>query len=362
MNLTEIGYAAAWRVVRTMPRPLAAAAFRAGAEYAYRRGGKGTARLAANLRTVVGPDLPQPEFDRLLRRALRSYARYWLEMFRLPSLSREQIVGGFRLERGDLLGEDVVAGRGAVVALPHAGNWDAAGAWVAAMGWPITTVAERLKPEGVYEQFLAFRQSLGMEIIPLTGGHQPPLDVLADRIGQAHIVPLLADRDLSARGVDVAFFGGRTRMPAGPALLALRTGAPLYVVSMWYDDVPRGRLEGPLEVPDPQSGPLDQRVRALTQQIADCLAAGIAQHPEDWHMLQRMWLDAPRSSTAPQGSRKRSGHADSPREHGAAGECGGGARRESGPAATGGGGVRVGPGPAGECGGGASAGAPSGQS
>lgn len=291
VNPEDLGYAAAWRLVRALPLPVARAAFRAGADCAYRKGGKGTGRLADNLRRVVGPQLPKEEFDALVRRGLRSYARYWMEMFRLPSLSREQILCGFRLERGHLLGEDVAAGRGAVVALPHAGNWDAAGAWVAAMGWPMTTVAERLKPEGVYERFLAFRRGLGMEIIPLTGGPQPPLDVLADRISKGHVVPLLADRDLSARGVDVEFFGARTRMPPGPALLALRTGAPLYVVSMWYEhDAACGRLEGPLEVPGPETGPLDQRVRVLTQQVADRLAAGIAQHPEDWHMMQRMWL------------------------------------------------------------------------
>jgi len=178
-----------------------------------------------------------------------------------------------------------------VVALPHGGNWDAAGAWVAAQGWPITTVAERLKPEGVYERFLAFRRALGMEIIPLTGGERAPLDLLVERLsdGSGTVVPLLADRDLSSRGVEVRFFGGRTRMPAGPALLALRTGAPLYVAHMWYEpDRPVARLDGPIEVPT--DGPLDARARELTQRVADRLAEGIARHPEDWHMLQRVWL------------------------------------------------------------------------
>ncbi|HEX5596011.1 MAG TPA: phosphatidylinositol mannoside acyltransferase [Micromonosporaceae bacterium] len=291
MNLAEFGYVAGWRLVRALPRPLVAAVFRAGADQAHRRGGRGTMRLAANLRRVVGDDLPAAEFNTLVRDGLRSYARYWMEVFRLPSMSRAQVRDGFRLERHELLAEDIAAGRGAVVALPHSGNWDAAGAWAAAMGWPLTTVAERLKPESIYERFVAFRQRLGMEILPLTGGEQPPLDVLADRIGKGHLVPLLADRDLSARGVEVDFFGGRTRMPAGPALLALRTKAPLYVASMWYEpDAACGALHGPL--PLPEHGPLDQRVRKLTQQIADLLAAGIAAHPQDWHMLQRMWLDA----------------------------------------------------------------------
>ncbi|MBQ1073848.1 phosphatidylinositol mannoside acyltransferase [Micromonospora sp. C31] len=292
MNLTELGYVAGWRVIRALPRPVAAAAFRAGADRAHRRGGGGTARLRANLRRVVGPDLPEAELDELVRRGLRSYARYWLEAFRLPALSRTEILAGFRLDGEEKLAADVAAGRGAVVALPHAGNWDAAGAWVAATGWPITTVAERLRPEGVYQRFLAFRRSLGMEILPTHGGGRNAFDVLVDRVRAGTVVPLLADRDLSARGVEVEFFGHRTRMPPGPALLALRTGAPLYVASMWYEtDAACASIEGPLPLPGPQEGPLDQRVRSLTQRIADGLAAGIARHPEDWHMLQRMWLD-----------------------------------------------------------------------
>jgi phosphatidylinositol dimannoside acyltransferase len=105
-------------------------------------------------------------------------------------------------------------------------------------------------------------------------------------------VPLLADRDLSTRGVEVDFFGGRTRMPVGPALLALRTGAPLYTVAMWNEpERPCGRVDGPMVVPGREDGPLGVRVRLLTQRIADAMAAGIAEHPEDWHMLQRLWLN-----------------------------------------------------------------------
>jgi KDO2-lipid IV(A) lauroyltransferase len=291
-RLVDLGYAAGWRLVRSAPRPVAAAAFRLGADLAARRPGPGATRLAANLRRVVGPDMPPEKFDRLVRDALRSYARYYLEAFRLPTLSHAELVTGFRLAGEEMLAADVASGRGAVVALPHGGNWDAAGAWVAARGWPIITVAERLRPESVYERFLAFRRGLGMEIVPLTGGDRPVIDVLTDRLREGYVVPLLADRDLSARGVEVRFFGGRTRMPAGPALLALRTGAPLYAVDMWYEpDAPVGRLIGPLELPAPDSGPLDRRVRHVTQRIADLFAEGIARHPRDWHMLQRVWLD-----------------------------------------------------------------------
>lgn len=309
MNAIELGYAAGWRVAGRLPEPATMAGVRVAAALAYRRQGRGTRRLAANLRRVVGPDMPERDFEALVRRALQSYGRYWVEAFRLPSLSPERVLAAFHLGRHELLGADVEAKRGAIVALPHAGNWDAAGAWVAAMGWPITTVAERLKPDSVYEMFLAFRQRLGMEIIPLTGGQQPPLDMLAERLGKGHVVPLLADRDLTARGIEVRFFGGRAKMPAGPALLALRTGAPLYVAAMWYEPAgPRGRLAGPLPVPN--DGPLMERVREVTQRIADQFAADIARHPQDWHMLQRLWLDegggrATAATGTPEANRRR---------------------------------------------------------
>lgn len=298
MNLTELAYLAGWRGVRALPRSVAGTLFRVGADRAHRRGGGSTTRLRANLRRVVGPDVSEADLDVLVRAGLRSYARYWMEAFRLPALSRAEILAGFRFDREDVLAADVAAGRGAIVALPHSGNWDMAGAWVAAMGWPIATVAERLKPEGIYQRFLAFRRDLGMEILPTHGGERPAFDVLVDRVKAGYVVPLLADRDLSARGVTVDFFGSRTRMPPGPALLALRTGAPLYVASLWYEpDAACATIEGPLALPGAEQGTLDVRVRILAQRVADGLAAGIARHPQDWHMLQRMWLDQPATPT-----------------------------------------------------------------
>lgn len=302
-RVVEWGYAAAWRLVRALPEGTARWIFRIGADRAARKRGPGVARLAANLSVVVGEEPSDP----LVRDATRSYARYWLEAFRLPSRSRQQIRDGFVLHGHEVLLDNVAAGRGSVVALPHAGNWDAAGAWVAAMDMPITTVAERLKPEGLYERFLAFRQGLGMEILPLTGGARATMDVLAERIGTGAVVPLLADRDFSARGVEVMFFGRRTKMPAGPAILALRTGAPLYTVDMWYEPSgPVGRMSEALPMPDPASGSLDERVRRLTQTIADRFAEGIARHPTDWHMLAKMFIgttDVPVDASRASGGR-----------------------------------------------------------
>lgn len=288
-HVTEFGLAAVWRLVQALPEPAARAVFRAGADRAFAKNGPGVQRLARNLTSVLGSPAPAS----LVRDAVRSYARYWLEAFRLPAKSPEQMRGGFRLEGFKQFVRAHENRTGAVVALPHSGNWDAAGAMVTSSGLPLTTVAERLKPEGLFRRFVAFRETLGMRVIPHAGG-APPMDELMAAVRQAHIVPLLADRDLSRRGIEVDFFGGRTKMPAGPALLALRTGAPLFVVQMWYEpDAPCGKVIGPLPVPDPSAGSLDLRVRLLTQQVADELARGIAANPQDWHMMQKLWLIEP---------------------------------------------------------------------
>ncbi|MGH3734136.1 MAG: phosphatidylinositol mannoside acyltransferase [Micromonosporaceae bacterium] len=293
-RFTDLGYAAGWRVVRALPEPAARALFRRAADLAWRRDGPGTRQLGRNLRRVVGGE-PDPA---LVRDALRSYARYWCEAFRLPSWSKRRLLDTFHMDGVELLSEPVARGEGVVVALPHCANWDHAGAWVAAQGWPLATVAERLRPESLFQRFLDYRRSLGMEIVPLTGGQGPPLDTLVERVRGGAVVPLLADRDISARGVPVTFFGEPTRMPAGPALLALRTGAPLVAAALWYDkDMLRVRLT---PVPPAGGETLRERVVGTTQRIADLLAAGIAEHPADWHMLQRLWLaDLPSRRRAP---------------------------------------------------------------
>ncbi|RZU49017.1 KDO2-lipid IV(A) lauroyltransferase [Krasilnikovia cinnamomea] len=292
-RLAELGYAAGWRLVRALPQRAAEALFRAGADRAYRGDGRGTQRLRHNLRQVVGPDLPEADLDELVRAGLRSYARYWMEAFRLPSRTPAQHLDGFRLAQADELAELLNHGRGAVLALPHVANWDAAAAWVSANGWRLVTVAERLKPESVFRRFVEYREKLGMEVLALTGGQRHPLDVLAERATQGYAVALLADRDLSARGVEVNFFGGRTRMPPGPALVALRTGAPLYAVDMWFTPERTEASMRRIPLPGPDEGPLTARVRVATQRLADAFAEGIAAHPQDWHMLQKLWLDTP---------------------------------------------------------------------
>jgi len=284
--MIELGYAAGWRLVRALPLPVAKAVFRAAADRAYQANGRGTQRLRGNLRQVVGEGMP----DTLVRDALRSYARYYMEAFRLPSQSRQQFLDGFFMEPDSYrqLKQAVEDGTGVVLALPHLANWDVAGAWVASHDWPIITVAERLKPEAVYRRFLAYREQLGMKILPLTGGDRPTLEVLGEHLEKGWVVPLLGDRDLSRSGVEVEFFGGRTRMPAGPAILAIRSGAPLFAVDLWFEE--QRTVSRMRRIVPPAEGPLDERVKKTTQLLADAFAAGIAEHPQDWHMLQKVWL------------------------------------------------------------------------
>jgi phosphatidylinositol dimannoside acyltransferase len=285
-RLIDLGFAAGWRVVRALPLPVARALFTAAADRAHRTNGPGTQRLRRNLQQVTGDAFTED----LVRAGLRSYARYWMEAFRLPSRSRQQVLNDFLLVQADELHKVLAEGNGAILALPHVGNWDAAAAWVTASGHKLITVAERLKPESVFDQFVAYREKLGMEVVPLNGGQRAPLDVLADKARQGYAVALLADRDLSARGVEVEFFGGRARMPAGPALLALRTEAPLYAAAMWFTPTRTVCEIRRIELPDPSAGPLDVRVKLVTQRLADAYAIGIADHPQDWHMLQKMWV------------------------------------------------------------------------
>jgi KDO2-lipid IV(A) lauroyltransferase len=292
-RLTDLGYAAGWRLVRALPLPAARALFNRVADRAARGNGPGTQRLRRNLRQVVGPDLPEAELDDLVRAGLRSYARYWMEAFRLPSMSRNQLRDALNFPGQGELHAAMAAGKGVVLALPHVGNWDVAGAWVSANDYRLVTVAERLRPERVFDRFVAYREKLGMEVVPLTGSQKAPLDLMGDRLHQGWAVALLADRDLSARGVDVQFFGGRTRMPPGPALLALRTGAPLFAVDLWFSPDKVNVALHRIEMPEPGEGALDFRVKIVTQRLADAFELGIADHPQDWHMLQKMWLDQP---------------------------------------------------------------------
>lgn len=293
-----LAYLGGWRVVRWLPERLAYQLFCVIADVIWWRRGGGVRQLEANLRRVR-PQASDDELRRLSRDGMRSYLRYWCDAFRLPTWTRERVVAGCRAVGDEPVRELLAQGRGVVVALGHQGNWDHAGGWSTLELARVTTVAERLEPVEVSEAFLAFRERLGMEIINL--GAPDVFGTLVRRLRGGGFVPLLADRDLTSRGVEVSFFGEPARMAAGPAALAELTGAALFPVVIRYERLDGARARavrsgwgiviefGP-RVQPPAGGTRPQRVAAMAQACADHLAAGITRQPEDWHMLQKVFV------------------------------------------------------------------------
>ena len=290
-RLQDAIYAAGWRMIRGLPEPVARRQFDAIADAAWMRHGRSVQRLEANLRRVLGPRAPARELRRTTHLGMRSYLRYWCEVFQMPRIPVAELIDRMQSEDEPRMRAAVASGRGMILALPHSGNWDHAGAWLAGIGFPFTTVAERLEPASLFDRFVAFRESLGMEVIPLTGGDRPPYEILAERLRAGGVLCLLSDRDLTASGVDVEFFGATARMPAGPAALAHDTGAVLLPTTIHYRDRYTLGIRFHPQVEVPADGDRNSRIRRMTQQVADAFAEAIAEHPQDWHMLQRIWVD-----------------------------------------------------------------------
>jgi KDO2-lipid IV(A) lauroyltransferase len=295
-RLTGAAYQLGWKVICRVPQSWAQRIFTEVADVAWRRQGPKVQVLEANLRRVLswkenGPDVDGKALRRLSRAALRSYARYWLEVFRLPVIPIERIMAGMHVnaEGEAALFANLKAGRGVVIALPHMGNFEQAGAWVVACGaGSFTTVAERLRPESVYEAFVRFRESLGMEVLPLTGSASP-FGTLAQRLRAGGLVCLVGDRDLTESGVEVELFGEKARIAAGPAALAVQTGAALLPVATWFEGEHDWAAHIYAEIPVPETGARAEKVAAMSQHLARVFEQAIAEHPQDWHMLQRVF-------------------------------------------------------------------------
>ena len=265
--------------------------------------------LVRVLRTRAGDSITPSEFGaelRALSRAvMRSYARYYLETFRLQIIPDERILSGMHvnMEQLDRTLEYMRSGRGVIYALPHMGDFEQAGRWVILAGaGSVTVPVERLKPEAVFQKFLAFRQGLGMEVVPTTGGPHA-FGVMAQRLREGKLVCIVADRDLSDTGVEVDFFGEKALVPAGPAMLAVQTGAALMPVGCWFVGEDEWGAHIYDEIPVPAEGERKQKVAAMTQAMARVFEQAISEHPEDWHMLQKVFVSdldpAPRPQPRP---------------------------------------------------------------
>jgi phosphatidylinositol dimannoside acyltransferase len=289
-RLVAAGFSAGWALVPRLPEGLTGWAFRVAADRLWKRRGTSVLRLEANLARVKGSSPDDPAIRTLSREGMRSYFRYFHEVFRLPSMPTDEIVSRMHVIGDKQIYDNLDKGRGVVLALPHMGNWDQAGAWFAGTGHPFTTVAERLKPESLFHRYTAFREGLGMEVLPLTGGDGHVFATLASRLRAGRTVALPAERDLTANGVEVQFFGSPTRMPAGPGLLAVHTGAALIPAILYFKGKDWG-LQFHEEIAVPEEGTRKQKVAIVMQGLATVFEKGITEHPEDWHMLQRLWLE-----------------------------------------------------------------------
>jgi KDO2-lipid IV(A) lauroyltransferase len=332
-------YALGWWLVCRVPESWGRWVFQQAGDIAWRRQGRGVQVLEANLRRVIGPEPTGKELRALSRTAMSSYARYWFEVFRLPVISTERIVGDMHCVAGkDTALALLAAGRGVVMALPHMGNWDHAGAWIIGEGvHRFTTVAERLEPESLARRFFAFRESLGFEVLPATGSVSR-FGILAQRLRDGGLVCLPSDRDITGSGIEVDFFGEKARMMGGPAALAIQTGAALMPVTLWFEGAGWGAHIHE-EILVPAEGSRRDKVLAMTQEVARVFEEGIRIHPEDWHMLQRVFvadLDLARLAAAEAKARSRAAGEDGPAEGNGSGELAGGRAALDGQAEGGG--------------------------
>lgn len=308
MNLTARAVLLASRLAPRAPEEAVRAIALVTADVSWLLRGRGVRRLEANLARVHPCDAR--ELRRLSRAGMRTYLRYYAEAFTLGGRSREQIDARVRPIGDEALREHTAAGRAVVIAVGHQGNWDLAGAWATRAVAPVSTVAERLEPPEVFEAFVAMREEIGLEIFPLDAGRDVFRDLVRSARSGGRLIPLLADRDLTAHGVEVDLCGHRARVAAGPAALAITTGSPLFAVRMRHERLTGARRAAagtrwglvvdfvPVAVPD---GPRAERVRALTQAWVDVVGADIAAHPTHWHMLQRVFLADLRDSTTTEG-------------------------------------------------------------
>ena len=295
-RLTEranlVGYRTGWFVVRRIPGRVAYRLFDLIADVLWRRGGKSVQRMRSNYATVR-PELTPAELNALVRSGMRSYLRYWCDSFRLPDRSVEDLVHGVRVVGDAPVRACLESGRSAVIFAGHMGNWDFGGAWSTTQLAPVTTVAERLKPEELFDAFVAFRERLGMRIIPLTVGSDVFRE-LTKACRSGALVALLADRDLTHGGVEVDFCGQRAKMAVGPAALAINTGAALYPCIVHYEPQPqehgwRTVVTFHDAVAQPADGTPREKIQAMTQACADVLAEAVHERTQDWHMMQRVF-------------------------------------------------------------------------
>jgi KDO2-lipid IV(A) lauroyltransferase len=279
-------YLLAWKLIGALPEKIAYALANKISDFIYFRNGKGVKRLRSNYKRVL-PNLGQRELSNLTKAGMRSYLRYWFDTFRLNKWSKSRIINTTEVVRENLLRDPIAVKQGCIVALPHAGNWDHAAAYFCSTGINLTAVVEKLKPEAIFKKFLDYRQSIGIEPI---SHKEKTIPLLTQRLQEGKLIALVADRDMSRNGIEVNFIGGTAKMPSGPAILAINTGAPLITAYIRYTDKGIKIIFDQVIIPTNLQNE-DEKISAVTQLMADNFAKHIKESPVDWHMLQRVWVD-----------------------------------------------------------------------
>jgi len=279
-------YLFAWKVIGVLPEKSAYKLANLISDQIYNKNGKGVKRLRSNYQRVL-PNISDLQLDKLTKDGMRSYLRYWFDTFRLNKWSKSRIIETTFVIRENLLRDPVETKKGCIIALPHAGNWDHAAAYFCSTGIPLTAVVEKLKPETIFKKFLAYRQGIGIEAI---SHKEKTIPILMDRLNEGKLIALVADRDLSRNGIEVNFLGGIAKMPAGPAILAIKSGSPLVTAYIRYLD--KGiEITFDETIKLPVTGSEEEQIKIVTQSMADNFARRIKDSPVDWHMLQRIWVD-----------------------------------------------------------------------
>ncbi|CAN2200892.1 HtrB Lauroyl/myristoyl acyltransferase [Candidatus Nanopelagicaceae bacterium] len=284
-QISYLAYLLGWKIVGALPEKSAYRLFQAIADRVYSKNGKSVRRLRTNL-AIVNPGLSVSALEELTKAGYRSYLRYWCDTFRIHKWSSERISSTVTTTNDYLLRQPMAEKRGVVIALPHSGNWDHAGAYFCQEGIPLVTVAEILKPEKLFLRFLQYRTEMGFEVLGLDSR---AFVTLIRRAREKRLIALVADRDLSSSGIEVQFFGKIAKMPAGPAVLAIKEKLPLVAAHVSYTAV--GIHIDFIEVPIARESTEEESIARTVQEIATIFERGISAHPEDWHMLQRIWIE-----------------------------------------------------------------------
>ena len=279
-------YLFAWKLIAVLPEKSAYKLADYVSDRIYKKNGKGIKRLRGNYGRVM-PEYSAQKLEELTKLGMRSYLRYWFDTFRLSKWSKNRIISTTQVIRENLLRDPIQSKQGCIVALPHAGNWDHAAAYFCSTGITLTAVVEKLKPEAIFKKFLAYRESIGIEAI---SHKEKTIPILTERLQAGKLIALVADRDMSRNGIEVNFFGKTSKMPSGPAILAIKTGAPLITAYVRYTS---GGIEIIFDetLKPTNSGSEEEQIKIITQSMADNFAKRIKENPVDWHMLQRIWVD-----------------------------------------------------------------------